>query len=152
MSHLRKFVPTGMVMFLVLTMLGGCFSPTKPYVSLKSKNGNQDFHVEIADTRDERTKGLMFRESLAERDGMLFIFEDNSEKTFWMKNTFLPLDIVFMNENKEIVHILRNAEPCTEDICPKFSSQLPSRYVLEINAGMSDKLGILEGDKAEFNL
>ena len=110
------------------------------------------FSVEIADTVTKRAVGLMNRESLPENSGMLFIFEDLSEKTFWMKNTLIPLDIVFVDSNFNIAHIQKNAEPCRIIACQTYSSEKPAKYVIEINGGLSDKLGIKEGQKVKLNI
>ena len=123
--------------------------PTRK-LSISSERGVHNFEVEIADTFKQRQIGLMNRTELAERSGMLFIFEQTSEQAFWMKNTLIPLDIVFIDENYIIETIAREAQPCKEEHCPLYSSGLPIRYVLELKAGATDKLGIKEGDKVTW--
>lgn len=110
--------------------------------------GNRDvsFQVEIADTDLERRGGLMFRESLDQDKGMLFIFDSESMLTFWMKNTLIPIDIIFINSGLEIVSI-EEAVPCQEDPCPIYGSGEPSLYVLEINKGLSQELEITPGNR-----
>ena len=110
------------------------------------------FQVEIADTPAKRTLGLMNRESLPEDSGMLFIFEDESEKSFWMKNTLIPLDMIFVDSKFEIVHIQKKAEPCKTITCTSYPSVKPAKYVVEINGGLSEKLGIEERQKVQINL
>lgn len=102
--------------------------------------------VEIADDNNEREKGLMFRERLDENSGMLFVFDDESYRSFWMKNTLIPLDIIFIGKNFEIVDI-KNAVPCREYPCALYKSSKPAKYVLEVkgNFTMRNKVGI--GDK-----
>lgn len=104
------------------------------------------FIVEIADTFSTRRIGLMHRTGMSADRGMLFVFEDTEPVAFWMKNTLIPLDMIFMDENENIVHIARNVQPCKEDPCPSYPSKRPAKYVLEINGGVSDALGIKEGD------
>ncbi|MGC9310607.1 MAG: DUF192 domain-containing protein, partial [Candidatus Aenigmatarchaeota archaeon] len=98
---------------------------------------------------ESRAKGLMFRESLGDDEGMLFVFEKEGHWSFWMKNTIIPLDIIWLCENLTIVHI-QTAPPCREDNCPSYRTPVPASYVLEVNAGFSDKNGISAGDTATF--
>ncbi len=112
---------------------------------------NQDIRVEIADSADERERGLMFRESLDEKTGMLFIFDDSGVLNFWMKNTLIPLDIIFIDEDWRIINIARNALPCRQEPCAYYSSEIPAKYVLEINGREADKLGIKDRDEVEIN-
>lgn len=100
--------------------------------------------IEIADSDEQRTTGLMFRTSMSENQGMLFIFPYETEQSFWMKNTVLPLDMIFVNANNEIVKIHHNTTPFSEE---SYASGKPAIYVVEVNAGYSNKLGIKEGDK-----
>lgn len=106
--------------------------------------------IEIADSEEERSKGLMFRTSLKENSGMLFIFNEPSPKRFWMKNTLIPLDIVFIDENKRIIHV-ETAQPCTMDPCQIYASKESALYVLEVNAGFFERNNIKIGDKIEIN-
>ncbi len=103
--------------------------------------------AEVADTPEERRTGLMFRDSLPEGRGMLFVFDEDSVRTFWMKNTRIPLDMIFINSSLDVVSIQRNAQPCLSDPCATYSSHLPVRYVVEANAGFADANGIREGTK-----
>ena len=103
--------------------------------------------IEIADDETERMRGLMDRISLPDNAGMLFIFEDEEPRSFWMKNTFISLDIIFINSNKEIVSIQKYTQPKTTFAVP---SDKPAKYVLEVNAGFSDEHGLSPGDKLEF--
>jgi uncharacterized membrane protein (UPF0127 family) len=101
------------------------------------------FSVEVASTDRQRAMGLMFREEMAADRGMLFIFEAEGERFFWMKNTPLPLDIVYIAENGKIVSIAADTVPFSTDTIP---SGAPAKYVLELNAGTAKKLGIEPGD------
>lgn len=107
--------------------------------------------IEIADSEEERSKGLMFRTSLKENAGMLFIFDQPSIQAFWMKNTLIPLDMIFIDENKRIADIA-TAQPCTLDPCPVYKSTRQVIYVLEVNAGFAERNNIDVGDKVEINL
>ena len=108
------------------------------------------FEVEIADTPEKSSKGLMNRENLPEKSGMLFVYDKEAIHSFWVKNTLIPLDIIWVNENKEIIYIEKNAQPCKADPCLKYSPDQKSKYVLEINGGLSEKLNINVGQKIEF--
>jgi uncharacterized membrane protein (UPF0127 family) len=106
------------------------------------------FRVEIARTEPERNKGLMYRDHLAPDAGMLFIFERPSPLTFWMKNTLIPLDMIFIGGDHRVVGIVENAEPLT--LTGRRVDGL-AQYVLEINGGMSAQLGIQAGAAVVFN-
>lgn len=104
--------------------------------------------IEIADNNSERMQGLMYRKSMDEAKGMLFVFPEEGEQGFWMKNTIISLDLMYVNKNKEIVKIHKNTVPFSEKNIP---SEKPAMYVVETIAGFTDKYGIKEGDKIEFN-
>jgi uncharacterized membrane protein (UPF0127 family) len=119
-----------------------------PRVVVATRGGKDvAFEVEVADTPAKREMGLMYRRELAADHGMLFIFPDESVLTFWMKNTPIPLDMVFIGSDLRIVGIVREAVPFTESAR---TVGLPSRYVLEINGGAAQKRGIDVGDKVRF--
>ena len=108
------------------------------------------FKVEIADNQASRETGLMNRESLELNQGMLFVFEDNSQHGFWMKNTLIPLDMIWISENKEIVAIKKDAQPCLTEDCLVIVPKADSKYVLEINSNLSEQLEFKLGDKVKF--
>lgn len=108
------------------------------------------FDVEIVDSDIDRAEGLMFRESLCDDCGMLFIFDENGRYPFWMKNTLIYLDIIWIDENKEIVFITEKAEPCENEVCFSYDPGVDSRYVFEINGGRADEIGLGVGDRIEF--
>ena len=114
-------------------------------VVFSTQKSNITFEVEIADTAIKRTVGLMNRTSLPEKSGMFFVFESEGTLGFWMKNTLIPLDMIFISADKKIVKIQRNAQPCKVLDCESYSSGEPVKYVVEINGGLADKLGIKEG-------
>jgi len=102
------------------------------------------FNIELAISPAQQAQGLMNRQSMPLESGMLFIFPDSAERRFWMKNTFIPLDIIYVRANGIIHHIHRNAVPLDLTGIP---SKGPVMAVFEINAGLSNKLGIRAGDK-----
>ena len=108
------------------------------------------FDVEIADTLKKKEMGLMNRDYLAPEDGMLFIFENEEIHNFWMKNTLIPLDMIWINENKKIIYIEKNADPCKIEQCELFGPNEKAKYVLEINGGLTEGIGVKTGDEIEF--
>ncbi|MFQ5532114.1 MAG: DUF192 domain-containing protein [Candidatus Nanoarchaeia archaeon] len=108
------------------------------------------FYVEIAGTLEQRTRGLMYRDSLDENSGMLFVFPQEDIYLFWMKNVRFPLDIIWLNSNQEVVYTQENIPSCNQEICPTITPLAKAKYVLEINAGTVDKIGLGVGDKVEF--
>jgi len=107
-------------------------------------------NVEIADDNAEMEKGLMFREKLNENEGMLFVFGEEALHAFWMKNTLIPLDIIFIDENFEIIDI-KHAVPCRAEPCALYKSAKPAKYVLEVNEGFAEKNSVGVGDKIILN-
>lgn len=114
---------------------------------LLSSGNEVPIKAEIADSEEERRLGLMNRTELADGKGMWFIFEDSSPRSFWMKNTLIPLDIIFFNSEKEVVKIIENMLPCKEDPCPSYSSVAPAMYALELPAGFVQEYSIKPGDR-----
>ncbi|MFD0989833.1 DUF192 domain-containing protein [Mariniflexile jejuense] len=103
--------------------------------------------IEIANTEFETQTGLMYRDLMAKNQGMLFIFDDETERFFYMKNTKIPLDIIYINANKTIVSFQKNAKPMDETSLP---SNLPAKYVLEVNAGLVDTWGLAVGNTISY--
>ena len=114
--------------------------------------GERCFDVEIADTPEERAIGLMHRDDLGQDKGMLFIFEDSGVFPFWMKNTLIPLDIIWISQDNVVVYISRDTRPCIADPCPSVNPRKVALYVLEVNGGTSDKIGIGIGDMVTIDL
>jgi uncharacterized protein len=108
-------------------------------------------NVQVTDTFDKMIQGLMYRTTLNEFDGMLFDFSNDQALSFWMKNTTIPLDIIFINSTRHIVKI-QEADPCISDPCKTYPSELPARYVVEVNKGFCREKGIKEGDKVQIIL
>ncbi|MFB3844735.1 MAG: DUF192 domain-containing protein [Candidatus Cloacimonadaceae bacterium] len=103
-----------------------------------------EFSAEIAETPEKQLTGLMYRDSLAADQAMLFLMNRTEVQNFWMKNTYLPLDIIFIGEDSTIVHIASNTTPFSEE---QINSQLPARYVVEVNAGIAAQKNIKPGCK-----
>jgi uncharacterized membrane protein (UPF0127 family) len=114
-----------------------------PYVELKG----QRFSIELAEDDASREHGLMDRPEMAADHGMLFVFQDDIPRAFWMKNTKIPLDMMFFDAERHLVSVQHDVPPCTADPCPPYSSGAPARYVLELNAGQARKLGLTPGDE-----
>ena len=111
--------------------------------------GYQCYKLEVARTQAEREKGLMFREKLDKSAGMLFIFDKEDIYPFWMENTLIPLDIIWLDENYKVVYIFKKAQPCGEE-CENIMPDKAAQYVLELNAGEADRIKIKEGDELRF--
>lgn len=109
------------------------------------------FYVETAQNPVRKALGLMYRKQLGQDKGMLFIFDEEDIYPFWMKNTFIPLDIIWIDKNKEVVFIKENARPCNEK-CENIYPDKKAVYVFEINGGLADKIGLSVGDKVIFDL
>jgi uncharacterized membrane protein (UPF0127 family) len=111
-------------------------------------------YAEIADTAKKRAEGLMFREHLAKDRGMLFTFGEAQPWTFWMKNTKIPLDIIWMNAKKQIVHIEANVPICTrtDDGCRQYQPNDPALYVLELGRGMAEHFKLQKGSMLRFQV
>lgn len=114
---------------------------------LRNSKPYKKLDIEIAENAAERNKGLMYRPYLPDSVGMLFIFDEAQEQAFWMKNTIIPLDIIYLGADKKIVSISRNTKPYSEESIPSFG---PAQYVLEVNAGFSDKNDLKIGDAISF--
>lgn len=109
----------------------------------------QNLKIELADNDFERQTGLMYRKKLDTNKGMLFIFDDIRVRSFYMKNTYIPLDIIYIDSNNIILSIIKNAEPLNQKSLP---SEGPVKYVLEINAGLSDLWDLQSGDKINYKI
>lgn len=108
----------------------------------------QKLDIEIADNSYERQTGLMYRESMETNQGMLFIFPEEAPRAFFMKNTHIPLDIIYYNSDSLAVSFQENAQPMDETSLP---SEAPAQFVLEINAGLAQEWNIEKGDKIDFH-
>ena len=142
---MRVALCTAEALLLLLAAGAGCSQ--QPWVVVHTQRGPVTVEVEVADTPEKRAQGLMYRRDLARDAGMLFAFPAESEQHFWMKNTPLPLDMIFIGANRRIVGIVANTRPFSERL---LSVGDPTRYVLEVHAGFCARKGIITGDRVEF--
>lgn len=132
----------GAFVALLLLTLTACAADDR--LVIESRNGNHPFTVEVVDTPQTRAKGLMFRESLAPDAGMLFDFKETREVSFWMSNTLIPLDMIFITAEGLVANIHANARPRDLTSIP---SDGPVMFVLEIPGGRAKELGLAAGDR-----
>jgi uncharacterized membrane protein (UPF0127 family) len=104
------------------------------------------FQIELAITPAEQSRGLMYRDQLDPDRGMLFVFQTERIYPFWMKNTLIPLDIIWIDNNLTVVHIEENAQPCSPLSCSMITPDHEAKYVLEINGGLVDRIALGIGD------
>ncbi|GAB1597076.1 DUF192 domain-containing protein [Lysobacter claricitrinus] len=137
----------GWMLSLVLLLATGCASGRDAWVELNGKR----YAVELANTEESRERGLMFRDEMAADHGMLFLHDREEPLAYWMKNTKIPLDILYFDTGRKLVSQQRDVPPCTlGDACPPYPSGTPARYVLELNAGQAEQLKLENG--AELKL
>ena len=116
-------------------------------LTIKAQSSEYRFAVEIADDAAEREQGLMYRENLAPNAGMLFLYPTEQDVAFWMRNTLIPLDMLFIAADGRIVRIEKSTKPLSETPIP---SGAPVRAALELNGGIADQLGIRQGDRVHY--
>ena len=148
--HIRWLIVSAVAL---MTALPSCIQADDGLVPIQLPGG-VIIQAEIANTMKKRAEGLMYREYLAKDRGMLFTFDQAQPWTFWMKNTKIPLDIIWMNEKKQIIHIARNVPICTrhDDGCPQYQPNDPATYVLELGGGEAERLRLEKGTKLQFKL
>lgn len=143
-------------LFCVIVVLVVAFSNSdiqtqrgeKRYVDVSI--GDKTVRAEVADTQSTRARGLMGRASLSENEGMIFIFDNEDHHGFWMKNMSIPIDIIFIAQNKTVVEIVENAQPCGE-ICNTIYPREKVLYVLEVSSGFAERHNTQIGDRVEIN-
>jgi uncharacterized membrane protein (UPF0127 family) len=127
--------------------LTACASGRDPWVEL----AGQRYVIEVADDDAERARGLMYRDAMEANRGMLFIHDAEEPQAYWMKNTRIPLDILYFDDNRKLVSQQRDVPPCSlGDGCPSYPSDAPARYVLELNAGEADRMQLQDGAQLTF--
>lgn len=117
--------------------------------------GSSELNIFLARTFAQRAKGLMFAESLADNEGMLFVYNSPRKMVFWMKNTKIPLDIIFLSSNLQIIEWIEGMQPGygkSEYLLPRYEAKQLAQYALELNAGAIKKMGLKLGDKLEIPL
>jgi len=144
---LQRILIAGFVALAVPILLGSAIAAGTGTLILKTKSGEHRYTVEIATTNGERAKGLMFRRSLPEDSGMLFIYDPPQPVGMWMRNTYIPLDMVFINDEGTVRRVEANTEPFSTDL---INSGGDVAAVLELNAGQAAKIGVRPGDQVIF--
>lgn len=140
-----------LLLFLLIFLISCAKISNKNLNEILISNGERliKLNVEIADDNQERQKGLMFREKLNENSGMLFVFDEEGNQPFWMKNTMIPLDMIFIDKNFKIIDI-KNVFPCDVEPCTLYKSPMPALYVLEVDSNFTVRNNIKVGDKIIF--
>jgi uncharacterized membrane protein (UPF0127 family) len=160
--HLR--IPSAILaaFFAASLLAAGCAAPTSSRSSDVSSGASTlpvtlpdgtQIRAELAITPEQQARGLMFREALPPNHGMLFISSEISPRAFWMFQTRIPLDIIWLDENRRVVEISAHTPPCGDtnpSNCPNYGGQVPSKYVLELAAGQAEAHGIDVGDQILF--
>jgi uncharacterized membrane protein (UPF0127 family) len=151
------FRPTvgGILFFLLLTACGATPKPAHQATPAPAGPGvilpsGSTYSLEVARTPEEQAQGLMFRESLPEKTGMLFPFGDKAIHHFWMKNTMIPLDMVWMDAGGKVLFVSADTPPCKADPCPSYGPDTPAASVLEIAGGMAKKERVTIGSLIKF--
>ena len=148
--NLKAVHRTYIVFLFLMLIFVICINPEDAYsktvrgrVNLyKSVSIIVQVNVEIADTPWKRHQGLMGRKNLGQEEGMLFVFDKEDFRSFWMKNTLIHLDIIFISRDFKVVSFVKNAKPCKSLPCGTYHSEYPAMYVLEVNSGFIDQYGI----------
>ncbi|OCX64698.1 hypothetical protein BFP70_11160 [Thioclava sp. SK-1] len=147
---MRQFILSFMMTIWAVTAGAAQLTHCAPDAAIfQTDNGAQRIAIEVAQTADERARGLMFRDSMPQQAGMLFVYPREHDVAFWMKNTLIPLDMVFMDHSGTVVDLHENARPHDETPIP---SAQPAQFVLEVNAGQARALGLLPGAIMAHNL
>ncbi|MBS3117401.1 DUF192 domain-containing protein [Candidatus Woesearchaeota archaeon] len=131
------------ILFLIgMVFLNACVAQT---LTVTTKTQKATFYVEVADTPELRQQGLMQREYLQPEKGMLFVFDGEGIYSFWMKNTRIPLDMIFIDRSGVVTGVVKNAQPCMQDPCMLYTPTKFTKYVFEVNAGTAERYEITEG-------
>lgn len=141
--------PALVFLFAIATLGAFASCEAQPKVTIITQSGGSViFHVEVADTPTKRALGLQYRKELGSDRGMIFLFPAEALQSFWMKNTPLPLDMIFINAERKIVGIVEQTTPFSLD---SRSVSAPSQFVLEINGGLVKRHGVRPGDSVRFD-
>jgi uncharacterized membrane protein (UPF0127 family) len=144
---LVRFLPLGFIGWLVAALVFGAAAANAEPLVIHAGGSAYKFEVEVVTTPETRAQGLMFRKAMPTNAGMLFIYPGEQAVSFWMKNTLIPLDMLFVKADGSIAHIAHSAVPMDET---PIDSGAAVKAVLEINGGTANALGIKEGDKVEY--
>ena len=145
---MKKNIP--IIILTLIFIFGITIFLLQEYPSVKFENG-KTISLELARTELQRSTGLMNRKNIGEDNGMIFIFDNESILNFWMKDTSIPLDIIFLNKDYNIVNI-KTMQPCLENSCISYSSEVESKYAIEVNEGFTKQNNISIGQKVIINL
>lgn len=136
---------TFLILLALFLIIPACMQE-QPTLAIHSASGDHQVKVEVVTKPADQALGLMYRRHLADDSGMLFIFRQEERQSFWMKNTLIPLDMIFVSADLIIVDIT-TMQPCRTDPCPDYTSRQPAKYVLEVNAGYCRSHSIAIGDR-----
>ncbi|MEM1080953.1 MAG: DUF192 domain-containing protein [Pseudomonadota bacterium] len=137
----HRLMLISVILSALLLTVAGCRAD-EPWAEV----GGKRYYLQIADEPQERQRGLMFVDDLPDNEGMLFIFRNLQPRAFWMLNTRIPLDILYLDDELRIVAWSLNTPPCRTRNCPNYPSGRPAQFVLEVNAGEMEALGVAIGD------
>ena len=148
------------IVLLAVFLISAGFMVSQPEDSSSVESVNASFGnstdawavLEVADNRTERKNGLMNVTELGEREGMLFIFPDEGPRAFWMKNTLIPLDMIFLDAEKQVLNV-ETAQPqpnTSDENLDSYRSEGPAKYVIEVNAGFADNYSVEKGDRVKW--
>lgn len=146
-SVIARFLTGLLAVLFLLTAGWSVHALPRDIIVIRASDGNYRFNVELAATEAERAQGLMFRKELPTNAGMLFLYDRDQAVTFWMRNTYLPLDMVFIAADGKITQIVKNTKPLSENLIPSYTY---IRAVLELNAGITNRYGIRVGDRVDY--
>jgi uncharacterized membrane protein (UPF0127 family) len=143
LADIARRAPLALLLAATLSSTLACAAPSGPRVILESGGKSHRVQVELANTDAKRERGLMFRKELPEGRGMLFLFDEEGEHAFWMKDTLIPLDLIFVDSSGRVTGIIARAQPLTLE--PRSGG--PSRMVLEVPGGWAAARGVQVGDR-----
>ncbi len=150
-SWIFRFTKDTLILGLVIALLLCCSCGKKrPTAVFSSSAGHRQVFLELVETEQEKAQGLMFRNRLEDDHGMLFIYHKDVKPSFWMKNTFLSLDILFLAKDGTLVDIFEQVPPCPMKPCPTYTPSVLCRYVLEVKGGYAAQYHIRKGDRVEL--
>ncbi len=148
---MRKDFIISVKFFIFFFLLTACSGKEFTAVFV-TPEGTVQVSLELAKTVDERQRGLMFRDRIGDREGMLFCFDRDRKPSFWMKNTYLSLDILFLSGSGEVVAVLERLPPCPMEPCPRYTSDSEARYALEVKSGFVAEHHVRKGDIVRLSL
>lgn len=140
MNKAKNIIPVLLLLFSFISVFAQSYDCTVFINDLKVP-------VEVVFSDEDKARGLSNRKSMPEDEGMLFLFDTEDYRSFWMKDMLFPIDIIFIDRFGYIVHIIKNCQPCKNEECPPLNSKRKAKYVLEVNAGFCDRKNIREGDR-----